>query len=390
MARPGFRNHPKFRRLVHILGMSEPHVLGHVECLWSVAYNNFGNPFIGDSIDVELAACWAGEPGKLCRALASCGGDSRAGLIEPDAERPGCWIIHDLADHAPSYVLGQASKEAQKQLPRECANCRGNFFSPDSRAKYCCDACKQEAFRKRKNDQGGQNSALLPIVTDAPSHDVTQLRNVTDRYASSIPDLIVTELIIPSLNVTQSPPAAAGVRGVGEALEKAGIEEPLRSEIAALPWVTAGFIHAAVENAPKAGQSVTAFVRGVLDRMKTQSRGKPKSEKSDKTEKLSHVPLPAELDTPRFRAAWARWAQHRREIGHALKPTMESSQLALLQGLGEERAIATIENSITAGWQKLVEPRAGPPGTATPFRESPQEFARRNSARIAQKEAQNA
>ena len=67
MARPGFRKHPKFRRLVHLLGLPEAHVLGHVEMLWDTAYE-CGDDRLGDSLDVELACGWSGEPGKLTEA----------------------------------------------------------------------------------------------------------------------------------------------------------------------------------------------------------------------------------------------------------------------------------------------------------------------------------
>jgi hypothetical protein len=71
MARPGLKNHPKFRRLVFVLKEPIPHVLGYLECLWMVAYE-CGDPLIGDQTDVELAAEWPGERGKLCKALSEC------------------------------------------------------------------------------------------------------------------------------------------------------------------------------------------------------------------------------------------------------------------------------------------------------------------------------
>jgi hypothetical protein len=114
MGRPGLTIHPKFRRLVHMLGMPAPHVLGHLEYLWIPCYEN-GNPEIGDSVDIELAAGWVGEPGKLCRALLECGGTGAAGFIEEIPGKPERYQIHDLYDHAPEYVRKRFDREAARQ-----------------------------------------------------------------------------------------------------------------------------------------------------------------------------------------------------------------------------------------------------------------------------------
>jgi hypothetical protein len=131
MARPGFRNHPKFRRLVHELKLPEPYVLGLCECLWSVAYES-GDPVVGDETDVELAAGWPGEPGVLCRAMLNCGGVGRPGLIEVVPDRDECFGIHDLYDHAPEYTQRRMKRESERRakgktisdLRRDAANTR--------------------------------------------------------------------------------------------------------------------------------------------------------------------------------------------------------------------------------------------------------------------------
>ena len=156
MARPGFRNHPKFRRLTKLLQLPGPHVLGHCEYLWSVAYES-GNAVIGDAMDVELAAGWEGEDGRLCRALLDCGGTGRPGLIEDVPESPATFRVHDLMDHAPDYVQGRAAKEAERSRDKACAHCSTAFRSPDVRAMYCSDRCKVAACRHR----------MKPIATEA-------------------------------------------------------------------------------------------------------------------------------------------------------------------------------------------------------------------------------
>lgn len=111
MARPGFSSHPKFRRLVHLLRCPVPHARGYLECLWEVAYED-GNPIIGDSTDVELAAQWPGEPGQLTQTLLDCR------LI--DSQSGGKYAIHDLLEHAPDYVRKRAAR-AQERAQRKAA-----------------------------------------------------------------------------------------------------------------------------------------------------------------------------------------------------------------------------------------------------------------------------
>jgi hypothetical protein len=66
--------------------------------------------------------------------------------------------------------------------------------------------------------------------------------------------------------------------------------------------------------------------------------------------------LPACLNTDEFRRAWEAWEAHRREKRQKLTPTSVSRQLKMLAGMGHDRAIATIEHTITKGWTGLVEP----------------------------------
>lgn len=147
MARPGLQKHPKFRRLVVLLGVPVPHALGYLECLWEVAYEH-GNPDIGDALDVELAAQWPGERGKLCDALATCGGTGRAGFIEQTED--GRYQVHDLFDHCPDYVHRRHAKESERQLDKTCEECGTPFRSTEPHARFCKDACRY-AFNRKKH-----------------------------------------------------------------------------------------------------------------------------------------------------------------------------------------------------------------------------------------------
>jgi hypothetical protein len=105
MARPGLFQHPKFRRLVHALGEPVPHVLGYLECMWSVGYE-CGDSLLGDETDVELAAQYPGQKGRLFAALRQCRFIDDVG---------GQFHIHDLYDHAPRYVQRRMQLEAQRR-----------------------------------------------------------------------------------------------------------------------------------------------------------------------------------------------------------------------------------------------------------------------------------
>lgn len=106
MARPGLRNHPKFRRMVHELKMPAIYVQAHLQAMWDVGYE-CGNARLGDDMDVELAAEWdlsGRSPGEFFKA-------ARDFL---DVEN-GIYFIHDLFDHAPEYVKKRAKREDQRK-----------------------------------------------------------------------------------------------------------------------------------------------------------------------------------------------------------------------------------------------------------------------------------
>lgn len=106
MARPTLKEHWKFKRLVRVLGIPTPHAVGYLECLWHVGYTS-GDPFIGDTIAVEAAAEWVGDPGKLTQALVECA------FI--DQVSNSTYQIHDLHDHAPDYVQKRFKREQERK-----------------------------------------------------------------------------------------------------------------------------------------------------------------------------------------------------------------------------------------------------------------------------------
>lgn len=186
MARPGLTQHRKFLRLARVIG-SAPLALGLLEFMWERCYQN-GEPYLGDETDVEAAANWSGEPGALAKAFLEAGGTGNPGFIDEDPDRPGNYLCHDLFDHAPDYVAGRRKKEQERQRTKVCACCGGIFHSPDLRAKFCTDACKQKDWRNRHSPENGN---ALPTVTDK-SVTVTEcygnaLPTVTDSYCTPAP-----------------------------------------------------------------------------------------------------------------------------------------------------------------------------------------------------------
>ena len=113
MARPSLTRHRKFLRLARTLG-SAPLALGCLELLWEKSYEN-GDPYLGDALDVEVAAQWKGESGVLCNALLSAGGDGNQGFIEEVDGRPGHFQVHDLFQHAPRYVGKRLERELRRK-----------------------------------------------------------------------------------------------------------------------------------------------------------------------------------------------------------------------------------------------------------------------------------
>jgi hypothetical protein len=77
--------------------------------------------------------------------------------------------------------------------------------------------------------------------------------------------------------------------------------------------------------------------------------------------------FPEELDTPEFRALWDEWLAHRKAKKVSLTPQTLHRQMNMLRGLGLERAMACLNNSLTNGYMGLFEPRM--PGVQKPKQE---------------------
>lgn len=60
--------------------------------------------------------------------------------------------------------------------------------------------------------------------------------------------------------------------------------------------------------------------------------------------------IPAALDTPAFREAWAEWQAHRKDLRKRLTARSAAMALRRLEEMGAEAAVAAISHSIAAGY----------------------------------------
>lgn len=177
MARPTLFSHPKLRRLAYILAVPVPHAVGHLECLWHVAYEA-GQPVFRDRIDVELAAQWQGEQGKLCEALVE------VRLLDVNAQ--GNFSIHDFHDHCPDYVRLRSQREGERK----------KRYGPRGRSQPAqsdnADVAQAAQAANQENHVG-----LIPTITDDNRPMPT---NSDERRLSSV--------IVPTPSPTPTPSPA--------------------------------------------------------------------------------------------------------------------------------------------------------------------------------------
>ena len=57
-----------------------------------------------------------------------------------------------------------------------------------------------------------------------------------------------------------------------------------------------------------------------------------------------------------LRGVWGEWEQHRKEKKKPITPSTRKKQIAMLIGMGDERATAAINHSIKNGWVGIFEP----------------------------------
>ncbi len=96
-----------------------------------------------------------------------------------------------------------------------------------------------------------------------------------------------------------------------------------------------------------------------ISRTERRTSEHPQPTKEEPTSRTSKkkVDFPAELGSEEFRSAWMAWEGYRREKKKALTPSTRRRQLKMLARMGTDQAIRSIDQSITAGWVGLFEPK---------------------------------
>lgn len=150
MAKPGLRNHRKFRKLRARLRMPAVYVTAHLQAMWEVAYES-ANPFLGSADDVELAAEWEDSERQQGDWFAAV---LEAGFID---EVPGGYAVHDLFEHAPRYVKLRASRNR----PTETKDLQ----------TICAHTERQPAHTERDAAHHGAQRALSHPIPALPKRD---------------------------------------------------------------------------------------------------------------------------------------------------------------------------------------------------------------------------
>ncbi|KKL83957.1 hypothetical protein LCGC14_1969510 [marine sediment metagenome] len=175
MARPTLFTNRKYLRLISILQIPEPHVLGLLEYMWRSVYES-GQDILGDSIDVELAAKWNGESGVLTQALTD------VGFID---ENDGNFIVHDLYDHAPAYVQKRMEREIERiqrgttisELRKEAGR-KGGLATQDKVRQSKSKASGNQLVDLLKQTEANGST---PTPSPSPTPSPTQKRTLSSK-----------------------------------------------------------------------------------------------------------------------------------------------------------------------------------------------------------------
>jgi hypothetical protein len=187
MARQGLTQHRKFLSLSERLdelfpGFGVLLARGALELLWEPAYEA-GDDVVGFSADVERRAHWKGPAGELTAALEAAGGPGFPGFIEPHPELDGIYVIHDLFDHAPEYVVKRWEKERKRKDRAEAlrsaraeAGRKGGLARAakarqnESETEEDPDTCKQNPSKPKQTQANENLPSGKPKQTSSTQH----------------------------------------------------------------------------------------------------------------------------------------------------------------------------------------------------------------------------
>jgi len=87
-----------------------------------------------------------------------------------------------------------------------------------------------------------------------------------------------------------------------------------------------------------------------------RGKSKPKADHAEWTEVAKLLPEGSPLRCPEFEQAWGDWVQHRTEIRKKLTAKAVKLQIADLERMGLNRALAAIAHSVKHGYTGIYEP----------------------------------
>lgn len=145
--------HPKTRRLAHLLGVSKPAAVGHLQYLWwwAMDYADDGNLARFDALDIAIGSEWEGDETMFVDALVS------AGFLDRDPD--GMHRVHDwdqyggkLAERRKANAERMREARAKRETGTEKE--RAAHVQRTQRARAEREKRREEESRgeKKKND----------------------------------------------------------------------------------------------------------------------------------------------------------------------------------------------------------------------------------------------
>lgn len=147
----------KFLKLKRRLTLTHWQCVGLLESLWLFTQHNAPLGDIGRHSDEDLAAAieWAGDATALVTALVECGF-----IDECDVNR---LVVHDWADHAPTYLKGAMAKHGKE---------------------FCQVVRKSAKHGAKQGARGGQRKTTPPPQHPAPNHTKPSLTEPSEAILS--------------------------------------------------------------------------------------------------------------------------------------------------------------------------------------------------------------
>lgn len=311
MARPTLDRNPKFKLLCRVLGLPRPYVRGLLELMWDTAHDS-GNPVLGAPAQVEAAAEWPGDPGVLFRALRDCR------FIDQLTDVNG--QLTDMRYTSPK-TAPEPPPNGQKRAPQTPENGRqltdlltdGVWQIHD----YWHHAPAYVAFRADRETERTRDKVCGYCGSTYHSPDWRS------RYCKAACRVM-----------------ACRKRTGGELTDVNG----RLTDVNATPLTP----HPSPIDPSKDNNPPSPLAGGEGE--------KPAGAARVRQPKAPLPSVPASLDTPEFRAAWADWLAYRAEARKPVLATSAESQFKRLAAMGPTSAAAAIRHSIAQGYQGITLP----------------------------------